>query len=355
MIKLKDLKRSFDLRPNYYLIPVYKTRDPDEYNALLDEVRALKGFKQVQFKRTQSKGICVDPKVLWYQMPGYEIKASKVGAEILVLSFEFGHCRIQFRPAGNKEADENKVHGSQAFKKFRSDCEKNGIDLESYMVDEETGYEIKMTIEKPHIGVFSDLFLNNTYYNVHHLDINSSYPAGLAESHPEFRPLIEKYFKMRKTNKDYKAILNLTIGFMQSPYCDFRYSQLSKDAIAVNNRKVEEMTRWLQKHDRIVLAWNTDGIWYSGESLENKFNSEELGEWHQDYSHCKFRMKSAGAYEFICDGKYYSRVRGKTKYEEVKPREEWEWGDIYKASDQVIKYLISEDGHAIKVLKELEQ
>ena len=354
-MKLKDIKKSYDIRPNYYLIPVYKTRDPDEYNALLDEVRALKGFKEVKFTRTQSRGISVSHKDLWYNMPGYELRSSKSGAEILILSFEFGHCRIQFRPAGNKEAAENKVHGAQAFKKFKDDCDKYGIDLESYMLDEESGYEVKMTIEKPHIGVFSNLFLNNTYENVHHLDINSSYPAGLAESHPEFRKLIERYYRLRKQNSDYKAILNLTIGFMQSPYCSFRYSQLSRDAIAVNNRKVEEMTLYLQKHDRIVLAWNTDGIWFQGESLLDKFHSTELGEWHQDYSNCKFRMKSAGAYEFICDGQYYPRVRGKTTYETIKPREEWTWGDIYNASDEIIKYVIDKDGYAKQVIEEEEK
>lgn len=349
-MRLQDIKRSYDLKPNYILIPVYKTANYKEFNDLLDEVRKLKGFKETQFAQTRTKALCTDKRVLWQEMPGYEIrKTYKYGVEIIILSYEFGHCRIQFRPTGNKGADENKINGRQAFNKFKKDCEKLGIDLESYRVDEELGYEIKQTIEKPKIAVASNLFLNKTFEHVNHLDINSSYPAGLAESHPEFEPLIRKYFKKRKTNKDYKAILNLTIGFMQSIYVDYRYSQLSKDAIHVNNRKVDEMTRWLQKHDRVVLLWNTDGIWFAGDSLKETFNSTELGEWHEDYTDCKFRIKSAGCYEFECNGKYESRLRGKTKFEEEKPRDQWQWGDIYQeATDKIISYIVTEDGHIME-------
>lgn len=352
-MKLKDIKKSFALKPNYYLIPVYRTSDPDDFNSLVDEVKKLKGFKQVDFVRTPSKGLCTDTKTLWSEMPGYEIKKVKNGCEVLVLSYELGHFRIQFRSTESKKVDERKVHGRTAFTKFKKDCQKNGIDLEAYKVDEDTGWEIKQTIENPKIDVFSPLFLNRTYYSVHHLDINSSYPAGLAESHPEFRPLIEKYYNKRKENEDYKAILNLTIGFMQSRYCDYAYSQLSKDAIHVNNRKVEEMTLWLQKHDRIVLAWNTDGIWFAGESLADVYHSSELGEWHQDYTNCQFRMRSKGSYEFICDDKYYARVRGKTTYEkEVKPRDQWEWGDIYREEAEAIKYTVGPDYHIYEVKNE---
>lgn len=349
-MKFEELKKSYETIPNYILIPVYQTRDPEEYNQLLDELKHHEVLEEKKFKRTKSKGLCVERKVLWAEMPGYEITRKRYGVEILVLSYEFGHCRIQFRPTGNKEADENTVHGRTAFGQFKRDCKRMGIDLESYMVDEDTGYEIKKEIEPPKIDVFSKILLDKTFYNVHHLDINSSYPAGLAESHPEFYPLIKNYYDSRKINKDYKAILNLTIGFMQSPYCEYRYSQLSRDAIAVNNRKVEMMTEWLLDHDRHIIAWNTDGIWFAGESCENIFCSSELGEWHQDYTNCQFRMKSKGAYEFICDGKYYARVRGKTKFEESKPRDQWEWGDIYReAADHIIKYYIDEDGYAREV------
>lgn len=344
-MKLKDIKRSYEQRPNYFLLPVYKTADYEEYNALLNEVMKLKGFKKTKFKRTRSKALCTDRKILWHEMPGYEIKQNKIGCEIIILSYTFGHCRIQFRPTGNKEADENKINGRQAFNKFKKDCEKYDINLDDYMVPEEVGWEIKQTIEKPKIDVSNKMVLNKTFEHVNHLDINSSYPAGLAESHPEFAPLIQKYFDKRKTNKDYKAILNLTIGFMQSTYVDYRLSQLSRDAIHINNKKVEEMTQWLRKNGRIVLLWNTDGIWFAGESVKDIFNSTQLGEWHEDYTDCKFRAKSAGCYEFICNGKYEARVRGKTKFEETKPRNQWEWGDIYQeATDEIIKYFHNSDG-----------
>ena len=351
MMTYKELKKSFAAVPNYIRIPVYQTRDPEEYNAILNELRNHTQIEEKKIKRTISKGICVDRAVLWHEMPCFEATTKRYGAEILVLSYEFGHCRIQFRPSGNKTEEENNtVHGRTAFAQFKRDCKRIGIDLESYMVNEDVGYEIKKTIEAPYIDVFNQMLLNKIFTNVHHLDINSSYPAGLAESHPEFYPLIKRYYDNRRQNKDYKAILNLTIGFMQSTYCDYRYSELSRDAIAVNNRKVEQMTEWLQDHGRSVIAWNTDGIWFAGESCKDIFNSTELGEWHEDYSNCQFRMKSKGAYEFLCEGKYYAKVRGKTKYEEEKPRDQWEWGDIYReAAEHIIKYMIDEQGYAREI------
>lgn len=346
----KDIKKSFEFQPNYMLIPVYKCESMDEYNDLLRQLDEEPHLQRAHIKRTRSGGICTDKHVLLNEMPCYEAKSISTGSEILVLSYEFGHCRIQFRPAHTSEARLNMVQGRQAFIKFEKDCEKRGIDLQAYWMNEDDGWECKQQIEKPYIDVLSPSFLNQTFEGVHHLDINSSYPAGLAETHSEFYNLIQEYYKKRKINHDYKAILNLTIGFMQSPYCDYAYSQLSRDAIKVNNDKVREMTEWLIKHDRIVLLRNTDGIWYKGESLKDVFNSDELGKWHEDYTNCKFRIKSAGAYEFICDGVYHPVVRGSTKLEKFKKRVDWEWGDIYhEAAADVIQYKIKEDGYVEEV------
>ena len=347
----KDIKKSYEAQPNYMLIPVYKCVDMDEYNDLLRQLDENPYIQRANIKRTRSGGICVDKRVLLHEMPCYDTKTISTGSEILVLSYEFGHCRIQFRPQhAASEAKLNMVQGRQAFLKFEKDCERSGINLKNYWMNEDDAWEIKQTIEKPYIDVLSPSFLNKTFENVHHLDINSSYPAGLAETHPEFYSLIQNYYNKRKTNNDYKAILNLTIGFMQSPYCDYAYSQLSRDAIKTNNDKVRAMTQWLVEHDRIVLLRNTDGIWFMGDSLKDVFNSTELGQWHEDYTNCQFRIKSAGAYEFICDGIYHPVVRGSTKLEKVKPRCDWQWGDIYhEAAAEVIQYKIKEDGYVEEV------
>jgi hypothetical protein len=49
-------------------------------------------------------------------------------------------------------------------------------------------------------------------------------------------------------------------------------------------------------------------------------------------------MRSAGAYEFIEDGKYHVRLRGHTNLDHIKPRSCWEWGDIYQDECVVINF-----------------
>ena len=53
------------------------------------------------------------------------------------------------------------------------------------------------------------------------------------------------------------------------------------------------------------------------------------------------RAASAGKYEFVYadTGKYEARVRGRTAWDNCKPRSEWEWGDIYKDKASLSKRL----------------
>ena len=58
-------------------------------------------------------------------------------------------------------------------------------------------------------------------------------------------------------------------------------------------------------------------------------------------------MKNAN-YEFIEDGKYTPVVRGKTKLDRVKPRSEWQWGDIFKYdANELLKIVEDLDTHKL--------
>ena len=83
---------------------------------------------------------------------------------------------------------------------------------------------------------------------------------------------------------------------------------------------------------------NVDGIWYQGEIYHDEDEGPNIGQWANDHINCKWRAKSSGSYEFIEDGKYYPVVQGCTGYDCVKPRTEWEWGDIYKTGKQLVYY-----------------
>ena len=88
----------------------------------------------------------------------------------------------------------------------------------------------------------------------------------------------------------------------------------------------------MRNSGRIVISYNTDGVWYDGEIYHGEGEGPNLGQWSNDHVNCMFRAKSAGAYEFIEDGKYYPVVRGQTTLDAIKPRSSWEWGDIYKST-----------------------
>ena len=137
-----------------------------------------------------------------------------------------------------------------------------------------------------------------------------------------------------------KNILNFSIGFMQSlGGCSARWAHLSRDAIKDNNDRVRELARRLDKSGRLVISFNTDGIWYRGPVFHGKGEGDNMGDWHNDRINCQFRMKSDGAYEFIEDGIYYPVVRGISN--DVKG--DWQWGDIYTDKAQAQLFTFTEE------------
>lgn len=249
------------------------------------------------------------------------------------------------------------LRGHQAFIRFINMCKKMNIDLRKYEVSREEGLKIKETIKKPWISGSYLLEYGETYENVHHIDFHNSYPAGLVNTHPEFKEVVEYFYKGRKKHPEFKAVLNFTVGYMQSPFCGFKYAQLSKDAIDDNLKRISSLTDILMMGGRKVLAWNTDGIWYQGEIFHGAEFGEgtELGQWENDHTNCTFRMKSGGSYEYIEDGKYKPVVRGRTKLEETKPRDQWQWGDIFHNDAALIKMYRLEDDSLTEYYDTLEE
>ena len=191
-------------------------------------------------------------------------------------------------------------------------------------------------------------YKDQVLYNVHHLDYHSSYATGLCNTHPEFKPIIEILYNGRKEHSEYKDVLNMTIGMMQSIKNgrQAEWAHLSRDAIAYNNRRIIELYNKLLLSGRKIVGFNTDGIWYQGELYHDENEGNNIGQWANDHIDCVFRSKSSGAYEFIENGVYYPVIRGSTKLDDIKPRNEWQWGDIYK--EGIILYEFDEKEGFIK-------
>ncbi len=334
------------MRPNFRKIPVTSMKMTQENATIFNAIYQYMRNNYKKLTRTPSGGISYGR----CNFIGYDVQTLSSMVEMTILIAE-GMWRIQFRqgidnPATRKEYD-GKIYGRNAFNYFKELLLKHNIDLDDYAI--ENGWEVKQTIPSAPIGVYADCILHKTIEHVNHIDFHNSYPAGLCNTHPEFRHIVEHLYKHRKDHADYKAVLNFSIGFMQSKLCGYKWAHLSKDAITDNNRRIAELTQQLREAGRVILLYNTDGIYYSGAVYHGPGEGDGLGEWSNDHVDITFRCKSNGAYEFIENGKYYPVLRGSTKLDQVKPRSEWEWGDIYNHKCKVIRFYWDENEGLIAV------
>lgn len=331
--KLKHTKSSAKI--NYLLIPVSVFDITEEGARAFNKIYFwLKEQNLYTIERSSSGGIKNGPH---RKRPAWDIRVNKTCVELTVLMTE-GSWRIQFR---TKLPD--KMSGRKAFTSFKRILLKKGIDLEKYAI--ENGPEVKETIEKPLIGARLRQFYDFTFEKVNHIDFHSSYAGGLANTHPEFREVLEELYKKREEKEEYKNILNFSIGFMQSiPGCKARWAHLSRDAIKDNNERIRKLTEILAKKGRIVLTYNTDGIWYKGPVFHGEGEGDGLGEWHNDHVNCTFRARSAGAYEYIENGEYFPVVRGISN----DLKKDWKWGDIYEKKAVPELFYFTEEGGVVK-------
>lgn len=329
--ELRKLKHAEPSRKtNYLLIPVNVINIDRDGARLFNRIYFyLKKLKLNTLERTPSGGIRAGSR---RNGPSWDVIQNRNSVEITALLPE-GSWRIQFRTVLPKG-----LSGKRAFQRFKTILKIRGIDLEKYAV--ENGEEIKKTIEKPLIGAIHDGFYDLVLENVNHIDFHSSYAAGLANTHKEFADVLNELFQKREEKEEYKNILNFSIGFMQSSKgCKARYASLSRDAIADNNKRVKSLAERLEKKGRMVISFNTDGIWYKGPVYHGPGEGNGLGEWHNDHVNCTFRARSAGSYEYIENGIYFPVVRGASD----ESKKNWSWGDIYGEDAEPEKFIFSEE------------
>lgn len=326
------------LRPNKLLIPVNNFSFDDAGIAAFNEIyqHCLKCEKDGvyhQFTLTPSKGISTERENLRGAM--WILSINKTMAEIVIRHTDARYYR--FMIGYNKAEGKDRMHGRQAFKIYWGQLKNDGVNLNDYAITPEEGKKVKATIPSPMIDLL--VAPMRTYYNVHHMDLNSAYNAGMAEEFPALRPTIERMYYQRKEKPVYKDILNMTQGFLQSELVQYRFSHISKAGHVFTHRKVEEMAERLRTSGRRILSFNTDGIWYQGEIYEDDSFGTGLGMWKTDERDCKIRFKSKGAYEYVNgEGQYRARIRGTLNIEKYKPRESWTWEDNVLESGDGLGY-----------------
>ncbi|MBP5446228.1 MAG: hypothetical protein J6Y28_08670 [Acholeplasmatales bacterium] len=251
-----------------------------------------------------------------------------LGSHIYVISIGKGNI--------NKEKD---IRPIDAWLTFISELKNDGIDINDYIID--NGAQVKETIKKPLIWVDPN-DINKTFINAHHIDYHNSYPAGLCNKYQEFTKTCVRLYNQRKDEPVFKAVLNYTIsGCMQSPkkpWC-CKWAHLSKAAIEDNIDRILTLSYILQLEGRHVIAYNTDGIWYSGDIYHGDGEGKNLGDWENDHVNCILRFRSAGCYEYMENDEYHPVVRGTSTYDIIEPdRSNWKWGDIYKQETITFKF-----------------
>lgn len=353
--------KKISISPNYRSLLVIDLGINDdameEFNRIYFWIKQSK-INDIRLRRTQAgegklKGISTDKR--WFCGCGWDVEVSTNSVELVILVDGWG-WRFRFK---NKVRDEIGVSGTDAFRLFKAKCKKYGIDLDSYKI--ENGLEVKKTIPKPPIcwGEMGDL-TGQILKGVHHLDFHNSYPAGLCESFPEFTPVVEEFYQGRAQHEEYKAVLNLTVGYLQSKWNGAKWAHMSKCAIENNNSRITRLALQLWENDRVPLAYNTDGIWYAGEVYHGKGEGKNLGEWENDYVDCMIRFKSIGSYEFegtkVKTGEFLYKpvVRGMTRYDKVLPRDKWVWGDIFRDDVEPLAYEFSDEYGIQLIEKEID-
>lgn len=322
------------LKPNYQKIPVTRIEmnqeGAEEFNELYFYAKKIKN----KIIRTPSGGISLNK----LRLPCWDVRNLLYCVELTILDIK-GMFRFQFR--GKIRDLDQMASGRTAFSVFKKVVAKHGVDLNSLAIS--NGKSLKKEIEIPLIKLERKLYAGMTFEGVHHVDFRQSYPAGLIKYHPEFKEAIESMYRQRAIKPIFKAVLDYSIGFMQSPFSGYKWTHLAKDAIHDNNERVKELAEFITKKGGVIILFNTDGFWFKGPIIHGPNEGEKIGQWHYDHIDCKFRAKSAGAYEFIENETYYPVVRGRTNYDTIKPRESWEWGDIYRNDCVPIKWIFDEE------------
>ena len=323
---------SYDL--NYQKVPctIFDTTEEGakRFNELIEFVESLNLDPLV---RTRSGGISTNIK---YFGPSYDLRPLRSLIELTLLLSK-GAWRFQFRTSFERMGNDA-MGGHKAFYLFNDICRKYGLDLLDYKL--ENGARIKQEIQAPVRKVLSSGYLDYDIEGVHHIDFNSSYISNLVEKFPEFRPVGEELYHGRKENPQYKGVINSTIGYFHTEKHNYAWAHLAKAAINGNNEKVWALVRDLRYSGRTPLLINTDGIWYYGDLYHDANEGTELGQWRHDHTNCTLLIRSPNAYQYKENGKIKTVLSGKTRLDKSKPRELWEWGDIYHTDACPIEFVL---------------
>ena len=343
MKEIKFAPSSLKVLPNILKFPVTKVT-LEEWNELVSYYNKQfeEGIINRGFISTPSGAISVKKEHLFYNNSCYEVREARYMHELVICSGE-GRARVQYDHG--QAPQEKPCSGHKAYCKLKRELAKDGIDITQWFIKD--GKEIAKTIPMPMLKLM--ILPDVKYTNAYHIDINSAYPYAMTRLIPEWTKTIERIYKGRAKNKMNKSVLVMSYGWFQCRYFGYKLAQVSKYCIEFTIDYLNKLTKRIEKHGS-VIAYNVDGIWFQCENEEfikelEEEASTKLGDFKVDHKNCDIRFKSIGSYEYLENGVYTPVVRGRTNLDDLKPRTEWKWGDIYNAIPHV--YYNSTDEYGI--------
>lgn len=357
-MKFEDSSELIKYLEDTYQVKFYKFKNCDRFHAKVvkwdvnlenlhkvEEIyHILKENELGEIVRTESGGYKQKQFVNWYSFDFFAKHFVRLECVIKQES-GFSIMRLGLGKADKKDVP---ISGRQAFKilkeEFSSDC----IDLESYALEtKEKGLAAKEEIERPLIqSLVPD---KEIFEHVYHIDFHSAYPGAMLETYPEFTKTFTRIYNNRKSGEDKDKLLKLaldaSIGYMQSKYCSFKYAHLAKAAINTNNKKMRALSDFIESQGGEIIAYNTDGIWYQRDEgpVHGEGEGRTLGTWENDHFDCTWRCRGCN-YEYLEVNQetgefvYTPVVRGFTRLDKIKPREEWNWGEWLEESVFTFKW-----------------
>lgn len=296
-------------------------------------------------QKTKSGGIAGGPYNRYHSIYFYNKKKASIE---LIIAHRFEGC-YKFVITTERSTDNQVCNGGKALKTVFKTAESFGVldVFKQEAVDSQQGQQVKNEIQRPLIGVCSEMYKGREFEHCYHLDANSSYFSRISEQYPQLKPMAEYFYSHRKENNGFfKAVLTNSIGAMQSQYCwdinnkyyntrsPYQLSKFAKVAVNGTNQFIQYYLDELYRNGFEPLLLNTDGIWYRSKDRTNRsFHDDregrELGQWKHDHSNVKLYIKSAGAYQYIEDDKCHTVLRGICALDYIKPsRDTWTWREI---------------------------
>lgn len=347
-VEVKALEGSFKKKHDAFAMPrnAFPMNEDGvaKFNKIVDYYWEL---DTVPVCKVSNRGCILNSTIERSRFPYKTMYKSNTKIYVYLMNFRGKDWKFVFERDGAVADQIEHISPARVIKRMTALAKKHdNTDLKDFYVED--GSDRLEEVEKPMISG-DEQYYGKTLSNVHHLDINSAYPAGVVASYPQLKNTFQYLFDTRKTHPGNKLLMNRFIGVCHSVKWGqhANYIDLAIAAKKWCNDFIKNYIRIFEATGRKVIAVNTDGIWYQGEIYHDENEGVGLGQWKNDHINCLFRMKSGGCYEFMEQGQYHPVVRGETRLDRILPREEWSWGDIFRAP--VWYYRYTEDGHIVTI------